>query len=40
MKLNATIIPKNVVTNSHLSLFCPFAGNENKNQIFSKLVVW
>ena len=39
MKMIVTIIPTNLVTNSLLSLFCPFTGPKNKNQIFSKLVV-
>ena len=30
----------NLVTNSLLSLFCPFLESKNKNQILSKLVVW
>ena len=35
-----TIISSNLVTNSLLSLFCPFIETKNKNQVFSKLVVW
>ena len=34
MKLILTIIPTNLVTNSHLSLFGPLVTSENKIQIF------
>ena len=40
MKILVTIIPTNLVTNSLLSFFCNFIETKNKNQIFSKLVVW
>ena len=40
MKIIVTIIPTNLVTNSLLFLFCPFIETKNKNQVFSKLVVW
>ena len=40
LKMTVTIIPTNLVTNSLLSLFCPFMETKNKNQILSKVVVW
>ena len=40
MKMILTLILISLVANSILSLFCPFIGTKNKNQIFSKLVVW
>ena len=40
MKMIVTIIPTNLVTNSLLSLFCPFIETKIKNQVLSKLVVW
>ena len=40
MKIIATLIPTNVVTNRFLSLFCPFVGTKRKNQLLRKLVVW
>ena len=39
-KIIVTIIPTNVVTSLLWSLFCPFEEIKNKNQIFSKLMVW
>ena len=38
MKIIVTIILTNLVTNSLLSLFCPFVETKTKNQIFSKIV--
>ena len=35
-----TMFPTSLVTNSLSSLFCTFIETKNKNQIFSKLVVW
>ena len=35
-----TIIPTNLVANSLLSHFFPFRETNNKNQVFSNLVVW
>ena len=40
MKMIVTIIPTDIVTNSLLSSFYPFLQTKNKNQIFSKSVVW
>ena len=40
MKIIVTTIATNLVTNSFLSLFCPFIEAENKSQVFSKLAVW
>ena len=40
MKVVATIIPTDLVTNSLLYSFCPFLQTKNKNLVFSKLVVW
>ena len=40
MKIIVTIIPTNLVANSLLSLFGAFIETKNKNQVFSKLVVW
>ena len=40
MKIIVTIIPANLATNSLLSLFCLFVETNNKNQIFTKLVIW
>ena len=40
MKVIVTTIPTGLVTNSLLSSFCPFLQIKNKNQIFSRLVVW
>ena len=35
-KISVTIIPINLVTNSHLFLFC----SKSKNKIFGKFVAW
>ena len=35
-----TIIPKNFITNSLLSLFCLFLEAGNKSQVLRKLIVW
>ena len=35
-----TIIPANLVAKSLLSHFFPFRETNNKNQVFSNLVVW
>ena len=40
LKKIVTVILANLVTNLLLYLFCPFVKSKNKNQIFSKLVVW
>ena len=40
MKIIVPIIPKDFITNLLLSSLCPFLQTKNKNQIFSKLVVW
>ena len=39
MKIIVIIIPTNLVTNSLVSLLCPFIETKNKNKIFSKLEV-
>ena len=39
-KIALTVIPTDLVRNSLLSSFCPFLQTKNKNQVFSKLVVW
>ena len=35
-----TIIPTDLVTNSLLSSFCSYLQTKNKDQVFSRLVVW
>ena len=40
MKIIVTIVSTFLVTNSLLSFFCPFVEAKNKNQIFSKLMIW
>ena len=40
MKILVTIIPANLVTNLSLSLFCLFLETKNKNQTFTKLMIW
>ena len=40
MKIIVTSTPTGLVTNSLLSSFCSFLQTKNKNQVFSKLVVW
>ena len=40
MKIIATIIPTNLVTNLLLSSLSIFLQAKNKNLVFSKLVVW
>ena len=40
MKTIATITPTDLVTNFLLSSFCSFLQTKNKNQDFTKLVVW
>ena len=40
MKIIVTIILTSLFTNSLLSSFCPFLQTKNKNQVFSKLMVW
>ena len=37
MKIIVIKIPKNLVPNSLLSLFCPLVETKTKNQIFTKL---
>ena len=39
-KSTVTIIFTNLIINSLLSLFCPLLETKNKNQIFSKLMIW
>ena len=39
MEIIVTISPTDLVTNSFLSLFCPFIETKNNIQTFSKLVV-
>ena len=39
MKIIVIIIPTDLFTKSLLSSFCSFLQTENKNQVFSKLVV-
>ena len=40
MKMIVNIIPTNLVINSFLSRFGFFVETKNKNQIFSKMLVW
>ena len=40
IKIIVTTILTNLVTNSHFFLFCSFIETKNKNQVFSKLLVW
>ena len=40
MKIVVAIIPTDLVTNSLLSSFCPLLHFKNKNQVFSRLVIW
>ena len=40
MKIIVTSIPTDLVTNSLLSSFFSFLQTKNKNQVFSKLMVW
>ena len=40
MKIIVNIIPTDLIKNSLLSSFCPFLQAKNKNQVFSKFMVW
>ena len=40
MKIIVAVIPADLVANLLLSSFCPFLQTKNKNQVFTKLVVW
>ena len=40
MRVTATIISTDLVTNSLLSSFCPFLQTKHKHHVFSKLVIW
>ena len=39
MKIIVTIIPIELVANSHLSSFCPFLRTKSKNHVFRELVI-